>query len=160
MAARLGSVGHESRPRNPTLYYLESYFAGCLLTNRIVTRVPFAGRRGGFASRADSSNSRYRSRRQRFKTFRGRTRQVHASLSALFPDASPGGSERAKGENGPQKEKQNDLEKEQAKKVTIARIILPSSSQLLRKLIPREEPRTCLTRADGSGIQSTISKLF
>lgn len=39
-----------------TLYYLESYFAGCLLANRIVTRVPFA------RPRAATSNSRYRYR--------------------------------------------------------------------------------------------------
>jgi len=32
-------------PPPATLYYLESYFADCLVANRIVTRVPFAGPR-------------------------------------------------------------------------------------------------------------------
>lgn len=48
-------------PVPATLYYLESYSAGCLVANRIVTRMPFAGLRGRIAP------IRYRNRRRRFK---------------------------------------------------------------------------------------------
>lgn len=51
----IGSVDRESHPRPTTFYYLGSYFAGCLLANRIVTRVPF-----GWVTMVDSSNSWYR----------------------------------------------------------------------------------------------------
>lgn len=85
------------RPQKPpppaTFYYLESYFAGCLLANRIVTRVPFAGLRWRIVPIPGIAN-----RRQRFKIFRVVLANfiLRASLSASFPERVPA----ARGENG------------------------------------------------------------
>lgn len=146
-----------SRKRRPrkipppsTFYYLESYFAACLLANRIVTRVPFAGLRWrivpilGIANRRDN-DSRYSG-----------PRSPTSSLIILFV---PRTRLRGKRENGLWKNR-TAQDREQSKNGNDRTNYAPFVAS--RKLIPYGQPRkkTGSRREKTSRIQSTTSKLF
>lgn len=163
MTARDGAAGRRRlrlgkalwpRPCQLTLYYLESHSAGCLVANRIVTRMPFAGFRGRIAP------IWYRNRRGRFRICRvapsRHARFVIGVIVRRLPVAMVWTARRKEREESvPRKNstvtegKKEERQRKAGRKARSergndrARIILPSVVLRYspRKLIPRRQPR-------------------